>query len=84
MRSIGINSTYISILGDVYIGNTARVHMGNQVSQEIPILRGVRQGGPISPKLFTANIQQVLKNAQTEEKGIYIDGEKTIGPKICL
>ena len=46
------------------------------VSEEIPILRGVRQGDPISPKVFTATIQGVFQNAQLEEKGINIDGEK--------
>ena len=53
-----------------------RVHMDSQVSEEIPILRGMRQADPISPKLFTATIQEVLKNAQLEEKRINIDGEK--------
>ena len=76
MRSIGINETYITILEDTYTGASARVHMGSQVSEEIPILRGMRQGDPISPKLFTATTQEVLKNAQLEEKGINIDGEK--------
>ena len=50
--------------------------MDNQVSEEISILRGVRQGDPISPQVFTATIQDVFKNAQLEEKGINMDGEK--------
>ena len=74
LRSIGINETYISILEDIYTDASARVHMDNQVSEEIPILRGVRQGDPVSPKIFTATIQEVFKNAQLEEKGIV--GEK--------
>ena len=44
--------------------------MDNQASEEIPILRGVRQGDPISPKLFTATIQEVFKDAQLEDKGM--------------
>ena len=36
----------------------------------------MRQEDPISPKLFTATIQDVFKNAQLEDKGINIDGEK--------
>ena len=36
----------------------------------------MRQGDPISPKLFTATIQGVFKNAQPDEKGINIDGEQ--------
>ena len=31
LRSIGINETYITILEDAYTGDTARVHMNNQV-----------------------------------------------------
>ena len=39
LRSIGINETYITILEDTsYTGATARVHVNNQVSEEIPIL----------------------------------------------
>ena len=50
--------------------------MDSQASEELPVLRGVRQGDPISPKLFTATIQEVFKSAQLDEKGINIDGEK--------
>ena len=66
----------ITILEDTFTGATARVHLDSQVSEEIPILRGMRQGDPVSPKLFTATIQEVFKTAQLEEKGINIDGEK--------
>ena len=51
------------------------MHIDNQISEQIPILRGVRQGDPISPKLFTATIQEVFKEANLETKGIRIDGE---------
>ena len=50
LRSIGINEAYVTILEDTYTGATARVHMDIQVSDEIPIQRGVRQGDPMSPK----------------------------------
>ena len=72
---IGLNETYITILEDTYTCAIASVRMDNQVSEEIPILKGVRQGDPISPKLFAAIIQVVCKSAQLEEKGINIDGE---------
>ena len=53
--------TYITILEGTYTGVTARVHVDSQVSEEISVLRGMRQGDPISSKLFTATIQEVLK-----------------------
>ena len=82
LRSIGMDETYITILADTYTGATARVHVDSQVSEEIPILRGVRQGDPISPNLFTATIHEVFKNAQLEEKEINIDGKKTPLPNL--
>ena len=42
----------------------------------MPVLRGARQGDQISPKLFTATIQEVFKHAQLGEKGINIVGKK--------
>ena len=51
----------------------AKVHHEKQESEEINILRGVRQGDPISPKLFTAAIQEVFKNSDLEVRGLDID-----------
>ena len=76
LRSIAINETYIKIIEDIYTEATAKIHMENQTSEEIKILRGVRQGDPISPKLFTAAIEQIFKNSDLKPRGIDIDGEK--------
>ena len=45
-----------------------------RVSDEFPIHRGIRQGGPLSPKLFTAVTEEVFKKADISE-GVNIDGE---------
>ena len=77
MRTVGINETFVTVLEDVYTGAAARVDMDNQVAEKIPILTGVRQGYPVSPKLFPATIH-VFKYAQLEAKGINIDGEELL------
>ena len=56
--------------------------MENEVSEKIPILRGVRQGDPISPKLLTTTIQ-VFESAQLEETGLNVDGEKMVGVRLA-
>ena len=45
-----------------------------QVSDEFPKNRGVRQGEPLSPKLYTAILKEVSKKADISE-GINVDGE---------
>ena len=40
----------------------------------IPIAKGVRQGDTISPKLFTAALQWVMKSLNWDERGIRVDG----------
>ena len=48
--------------------------MGFVLSDEFPIHRGVRQGDPLSPKLFTAVMEEVFKKTDISE-GVNIDGE---------
>ena len=75
LQNIGLNENYISIIKDIYTDATARIHINKQVSEEIKILKGVRQGDPLSPKLFTATIQDAFRKIELEERGLNIDGE---------
>ena len=74
LRTININETYVQILENIYHHATARIHIDNLVSEEFKIKRGVRQADPISPKLFTAAIEEIFKKANLNH-GIKIDGE---------
>ena len=53
---------------------TAKIHWDKLVSDEFPINRGDRQGDPLSPKLFTAVMDEVLTKADISE-GINVNGE---------
>ena len=74
LRKTNINETYISILQNIYCQATARIHLDKSVSDEFPIHRGVRQGEPLSPKLFTAVMEEVFKKADISEVA-NVDGE---------
>ena len=75
LRNININDIYVELLQNIYKEATARIHIDNHVSEKFEIERGVRQGDPISPKLFTAAIEDIFKLSDLQ-KGINIDGEQ--------
>ena len=74
IRKTNVNETYINILQNRYYQATARVHLDKLVTPEFPVHRGVRQGDPLSPKLFTAVMEEVFKKADISE-GVNVDGE---------
>ena len=83
LRSIGIYETYIIIPTILYTGANARVHMDTHISEEIPILRGMRQGDSVSPTLFTATNFGGVQKRRARRDGNKYRWTKTVGPKIC-
>ncbi|GBP27587.1 LINE-1 retrotransposable element ORF2 protein [Eumeta japonica] len=66
---------YIRTLSTIYSGSTAQVKL-EATGEPFSIQRGVRQGNPISPKLFSAVLEMIFRNLQWECMGLNINGEK--------
>ncbi|GBP37630.1 Putative uncharacterized transposon-derived protein F52C9.6 [Eumeta japonica] len=74
MNRQGVQEKYIRIIKNVYTASTAKVKLEYEGS-EFPIKRGVRQGDPISPKIFSAVLEMIFRNLNWTKNGLNINGE---------
>lgn len=66
----------VRIIDDLYWGQRANTKVENQLTEEIEIRRGVRQGCILSPLLFNLYSEAILKETLEEESvGLVINGE---------
>jgi endonuclease/exonuclease/phosphatase family metal-dependent hydrolase len=73
LKKQGIESKYIKILKKIYDHSKARIQL-ETVGEEFRLERGVRQGDPLSPKLFSAVLEEIFRNLEFENKGLNING----------
>jgi hypothetical protein len=71
----GIQKEYINSLAEIYAKGYATTTLHKE-SDPIPIRKGVRQGDTISPKLFTACLEDIFRDLDWELKGIPINGKR--------
>lgn len=69
----GVPKKYIRIIKNIYLNSTAQIKL-ESIGEEFPIARGVRQGDPLSPKLFSALLEHVFRNLEWDSVGINING----------
>ena len=76
MNNARIDSRYTNLLRHIYENATIHVKVDEDLSTgKIPVKRGIRQGDSISPKLFTAALEDIFKQLNWEGKGVIIDGQ---------
>ncbi|KAG7298024.1 hypothetical protein JYU34_018785 [Plutella xylostella] len=76
LKEQGIPTKYISILKAIYSKTSAQIRL-EKIGDTFPIKRGVKQGDPISPKLFTALLESIFRiiHFECDKCGININGE---------
>jgi len=75
LRNQGVEEEYICTLQNCYEGCTTKL-VPFQRRVIVPIQKGVRQGDPISPNLFAAVLEEVIKKCNWSGYGVNIDGKR--------
>ncbi|VDP07086.1 unnamed protein product [Heligmosomoides polygyrus] len=71
----GIPSPYIRLLDECFSNTSTTIQLFDR-KLKISIGKGVRQGDTISPKLFTAALQDAMKDLNWDDKGYLVDGKR--------
>ena len=62
LSEIGVDGKYIKIIRNLYWDQTASMRIMNELSDEIRIQRGVRQGCVTSPTLFNLYTENIFRH----------------------
>lgn len=75
LKRCDVEDKYVNIIKYIYSNSTSRVKLERR-GELIKIERGVRQGDPLSPKLFITVLESVFNNLRWEKYGININGRR--------
>lgn len=73
LRDQGVEEKYVRIIEEVYKTSTAKIRLDKKGGR-IDIKRGVRQGDPVSPKIFAAVLENIFRGLEWQQFGITING----------
>ncbi|KAL1447598.1 hypothetical protein WDU94_009869 [Cyamophila willieti] len=77
LEKVGLDHKDLKIIANLYWNQVASVKLEDECTEDVQILRGVRQGCVISPVIFNVYSEYIFREIlQTTEAGIWLNGER--------
>ncbi len=77
MEKYGIDREDLQLIGNLYWKQKAKITIGKTTTEEVcPIEKGVRQGCPLSPRLFNLYTNGIMKHRAFENTGFRVNGKR--------
>ena len=78
LNKLGINRTYLKIIKAIYDKLAANIILNAQKLEALPLKTGIRQGCPLSPILFSIELEVIARAIKQEKeiKGIQLGKEE--------
>lgn len=68
-------NTYVNVIKNIYNYSKVRVKI-EFLGDSFPINKGVRQGDPLTPKLFSEVLEQMFRKFECNQLGLNINGSR--------
>jgi hypothetical protein len=72
LKALGVEGKMLRMVASLYRSTEGCVRVNDQCTASFPIVRGVRQGGVLSPLLFVAFINDILDQMRREGLGVRV------------
>ncbi|KAL2623319.1 hypothetical protein R1flu_003524 [Riccia fluitans] len=84
MEATGFDPKFIQLTKGLVEGSTSKLHVNGRFSQEIPIERGVKQGCPLAPLLFSLSTEPLMALMKKQEREGMLEGLHLAGSRTAL
>lgn len=71
----GVNKKYVRIIRNIYENSTAYIKT-EILGKPIRILKGVKQGDPMSPKIFNSTLELIFSQLKWQSYGLVLNGRR--------